>query len=577
MNDEDWGVAGKKSGMSRETKMGMTFVLLLLVVFGFVVYKKIDRRRAAREALLAQTEQEESSKTTPEDETVRPFAEDPFTAQNTPEGTTTTFGPPDQFEPVPQKTEPGFDPANGGATFAQTTPTESQSLDSFAPGNEFSPDPAATTTFPGATTAQTTEPAGPDPFTAANAITQDPQGPPEGNPLAAAPPTGTTFDPTAQPGVLTPASATEIVPPSAPDFSAAQSEPAVTAAEPPTQGDPFSSASFPGEAAASSSTAESSVTVEVTPPATDSAAAAFAPAATNDNAASAFAPPQQFTTNEPPPSEAFAQGGGAVPPPTEPVPPAAGDPFTKEEPFTANSEAPPSAAPPAPGGDPFNSVPPPATTQTEPSVRTLPKESFVTEPEVKQTAPAPTAVYEPERNGFPSTQTTSKQTNTLPPVGLPVEPSENFTGNKEQLYVVQPKENYWVISKKVYGTARYFSALARYNQGRIADPKKMKPGMRVLTPSREVLEAQNPDLFPQRTTQKGKAGVFYLATDGRPMYRVGSNDTLGSIAQRHLGRASRWNEIYQINRNRVTDPNRLKIGTDLTLPNDASRVSLAKP
>ena len=44
---------------------------------------------------------------------------------------------------------------------------------------------------------------------------------------------------------------------------------------------------------------------------------------------------------------------------------------------------------------------------------------------------------------------------------------------------------------------RYFSALARYNQQRIPDPKKMRPGMKILTPSREVLESRNPDLFPK--------------------------------------------------------------------------------
>ena len=60
------------------------------------------------------------------------------------------------------------------------------------------------------------------------------------------------------------------------------------------------------------------------------------------------------------------------------------------------------------------------------------------------------------------------------------------------------------------------------------------------------------------------------------MYRIGSNDTLGSIAQKHLGRASRWSEIYRLNRNELRDPDHLKIGKTLRLPSDASSARLVE-
>lgn len=166
-------------------------------------------------------------------------------------------------------------------------------------------------------------------------------------------------------------------------------------------------------------------------------------------------------------------------------------------------------------------------------------------------------------------------------VGSPVQQ----VGHQEPIsvYRVQPGDNYWRISRKVYGTAKYFSSLAEYNKARIPDPNKLQSGMKVLVPKERVLEQRYPQLFkqmgvalntPDNRKQELPAGFFYNR-DGHPMYRVGSEDTLTSIAQKHLGRSSRWIQIYQANRNQLKTPNRLKIGTVLALPADASRISFA--
>ena len=153
-------------------------------------------------------------------------------------------------------------------------------------------------------------------------------------------------------------------------------------------------------------------------------------------------------------------------------------------------------------------------------------------------------------------------------------------------YVVQNGENFWTISKKLYGTGRYFQLLAQINKSRVSDPRKMKPGLKLIAPDRAAIEAryQASHKITQTTVSEftgstavrkpGKPAGFFISTDGRPMYRVGSNDTLTDISQKHLGRSSRWYQIYQINRQRLQNPNKLQIGTELQLPYDASRVSL---
>jgi nucleoid-associated protein YgaU len=137
---------------------------------------------------------------------------------------------------------------------------------------------------------------------------------------------------------------------------------------------------------------------------------------------------------------------------------------------------------------------------------------------------------------------------------------------------VQEGENYTKLSKRVYGTTRYFSALAVFNQHRIPDPRKMRPGMIVLTPDRRLLEEKYPQLFVDSLPRLVEPPGFLLLEDGSAAYRVGDRETLSDISKKHLGRASRWIELYEMNRAVVNDPNRLRPGTILALPDDATEV-----
>jgi nucleoid-associated protein YgaU len=191
------------------------------------------------------------------------------------------------------------------------------------------------------------------------------------------------------------------------------------------------------------------------------------------------------------------------------------------------------------------------------------------------------------------------------------QPAEDFSQNQDpadDIYRVMPDDNFWKISRKQYGTARYFQALTRHNQDRVPDPQKLRPGTEISTPPVALLERRYPDLIEKapaassagglaehkgtrprferpvaagafddvaerKTDSEATSGYFYNRS-GEPMYRVGSDDTLTSIAQRHLGRASRWTEIYDQNRDVLKSPNDLTLGAVIRLPEDASRLSL---
>ncbi|MFT5324302.1 MAG: LysM repeat protein [Planctomycetaceae bacterium] len=179
-------------------------------------------------------------------------------------------------------------------------------------------------------------------------------------------------------------------------------------------------------------------------------------------------------------------------------------------------------------------------------------------------------------------------------------------------YTVQDGDSYWNISKKVYGTAKYFQLLAEHNRRTIADPQKMKAGVSVETPPASVLQARmktvrrtTPSALAGRIETSGRAdgagsagsvgsasssgesvvvgrretkpkqpaGILFNQ-QGYPMFRIGETDTLTSIASDHLGRASRWQQVYNMNRDQLQSPDKLQIGMLLKLPADASRVPL---
>jgi nucleoid-associated protein YgaU len=141
------------------------------------------------------------------------------------------------------------------------------------------------------------------------------------------------------------------------------------------------------------------------------------------------------------------------------------------------------------------------------------------------------------------------------------------------IHVVESGDSFWTISREHYGAGRYFNALAAYNQARIPNPQMIRPGMKVMVPDASVLRQRYPLLTggtysPGQTDQTAPSGLF--VERGQPMYRVGKGDTLTGIAHKHLGRASRWIQIYGMNQGQLTNGTSLKAGMVLRLPSDAS-------
>lgn len=229
------------------------------------------------------------------------------------------------------------------------------------------------------------------------------------------------------------------------------------------------------------------------------------------------------------------------------------------------------------GAMPMGNDPAPTPVRTEPPAQPL-NPSFTPsspDPFMGTQQSAPHEVNEP----VPSVGIPPRQSVSLPAAtGRPAQdPAPERELRPDDIYQVQPGDNYWTISRRFYSSARFFSALAEYNKHRIPAPEKMKPGMYVLVPDVEVLHQRYPQLTgggPRDPSETAPPG-FFVDANGQPAYRVGKGDTLTDIAQAYLGRSSRWVQIQSMNRDKLTDGQPLKIGMVLKLPADASQVSLA--
>jgi nucleoid-associated protein YgaU len=154
-------------------------------------------------------------------------------------------------------------------------------------------------------------------------------------------------------------------------------------------------------------------------------------------------------------------------------------------------------------------------------------------------------------------------------------------------YEVQPNDSYWTISQKLYGTGTYFKALTQHNRGSSAEEDRLKPGELVLAPPLAELEKNYPGLCPRSTRREAQQSqtqshmsTVGLRSSGRGgrTYTVVEGDTLFNIARNELGKASRWAEVYDLNREVLgKDFNYLTPGTQLTLPEGQKSDVTAQP
>jgi nucleoid-associated protein YgaU len=177
---------------------------------------------------------------------------------------------------------------------------------------------------------------------------------------------------------------------------------------------------------------------------------------------------------------------------------------------------------------------------------------------------------------YPQYQQQYQQTSQRPSPDAAYDPVDPAASIAPGTYVVGPNDNYWAISAAVYGTGKYFKALFEHNRHRYPAADDLHVGDSLDVPPLAKLEESYPDLCPKRRRSSPQARGYTASTGGSAarggqVYEVQEGDTLFNIARERLGRAARWAEIYELNRDRLGDDiDFVSPGMQLTLPADTA-------
>lgn len=185
-------------------------------------------------------------------------------------------------------------------------------------------------------------------------------------------------------------------------------------------------------------------------------------------------------------------------------------------------------------------------------------------------------------------------------------------------HIVQRNENFWTISRKYYGTGRYYKALWAANRQKVAAVDELYVGTSIIIPPEESLDRSliEPPSSSRSKSQLRRTSASVRTQDGAnapsrsrsevlvdlpangdtrgdgldqpsnddvtasrsarrradlPQYRVRANDTLRNIARSRLDDATRAREIADLNEGviRYDSSGNLIPGQILRLPEDA--------
>ncbi|MCI8423846.1 MAG: LysM peptidoglycan-binding domain-containing protein [Lawsonibacter sp.] len=187
----------------------------------------------------------------------------------------------------------------------------------------------------------------------------------------------------------------------------------------------------------------------------------------------------------------------------------------------------------------------PAEEATEPEAPAEEPKEEATEPETPTEEPKVEAT-EPEAPAEePKEEATEPETPVQPEPPVPEKPAVSD-------YTVQKGDTLGYIAVNYYGSYAYSKALYQANAEAFrATVGKLVPGMTLTLPETLGDAARLPQA---------------VAGAGESLYTVQSGDTLGAIARTAYGSAQEYKAIFERNRDRIQDANRIYTGQIIVLP-----------
>lgn len=137
------------------------------------------------------------------------------------------------------------------------------------------------------------------------------------------------------------------------------------------------------------------------------------------------------------------------------------------------------------------------------------------------------------------------------------------------------------LAEKYYGDRDQWRRIEKANKG--LNAKKLYVGRTIVIPPKEDAPASATRTEPAPPAEPATGGTGATPRGGvgtgrpetRGTYTVGENDTLVKIARAQLGDGERWRDIYDLNRDKLSNPNRVVKGMVLRMPAKSASTAAA--
>lgn len=143
------------------------------------------------------------------------------------------------------------------------------------------------------------------------------------------------------------------------------------------------------------------------------------------------------------------------------------------------------------------------------------------------------------------------------------EPPVLVTPKRQQVreHVVQPGETLWAIAERYYGDGFLHTQLAAANASVVSADGQLARGVTLRIPPRAALAEKPNAPEPSSSPTPARTGEIVA-------YTVQQGDVLGTISAKLLGTSRRWQEILELNRDKLDAPEDLRAGMVLVIPAD---------
>lgn len=140
-----------------------------------------------------------------------------------------------------------------------------------------------------------------------------------------------------------------------------------------------------------------------------------------------------------------------------------------------------------------------------------------------------------------------------------------------KVYEVRPGDTLYGIAGRLYGSksASVVRAIYEANRSAMPSPNAIRVGQRLTLPALPESAPATPPTSVREPPRTPTSAPPAAAQDDAGLYRwykVQKDDRYVTIAREQLGDAGRWREIYELNKDKFPDPDKIRDGVRIRLP-----------